>query len=232
MLCASFFVREVRVETGSLVVYDDDPADTGLERVGKGAANAGIVVGILVVATLGVVALYRFRCTNVLRGYMMLSSGLLLGLLGGVLALASLERLGLRYTDLVSFGLVAYNAAGLGVIAIYAPAYYGLPRAATQRALVAVAVVMAWQLSHYPPVTSWCLLLGLAAYDTFAVLAPCGPLRWLVALMVECCAESQQIQDTFNLSVPEQILKDTFTGRREIGERGQTVQEIWETILI
>ena len=45
VLCAAFFVREV--ETGSLVVHDDDPADSGLERVGKGAADAGIVAGAL-----------------------------------------------------------------------------------------------------------------------------------------------------------------------------------------
>ncbi|KAH8048899.1 hypothetical protein JL720_15750 [Aureococcus anophagefferens] len=185
MLVASFFVVTVRVETGSLVVYDDDPADSGLERVGKGAANAGVVVCALLAATLAVLALYKFRCTRILRGYMMLSSGLLLGLLGGVLVLASLEELGLEFADLASFGLCAYNGAVLGVLAIYEPAYLRFPKAATQAALVVVAVVMAWQLSHYPPVTSWCLLVALAAYDAFAVLAPCGPLRWLVQLMGE-----------------------------------------------
>ena len=185
MLLASFFVVRVRVDTGQLVVYDDDPEDSGLERVGKGAANAGVVVCVLLVATLCVLGLYRFRCTKILKGYMMLSSGLLLGLLGGVLVLASLEELGLRCTDLVSFGLGAYNGAVLGVLAIYEPGYLALPKAATQCALVAVAVVMAWQLSHYPPVTSWCLLVALAAYDAFAVLSPCGPLRWLVKFMGE-----------------------------------------------
>lgn len=185
MLLASFFVVLVRVETGSLVVYDDDDGSSEMQRLGNGAANALIVVAALIVATLGVLALYRFNCTVLLKGYMMLSSGLLLGLLGGVLVLASLEELGMKFTDLVSFSLGAYNGAALGVVAIYVPEHFGLPRWSTQCATVAVAVVMAWQLSHYPPVTSWCLLVALALYDLFAVLSPCGPLKWLVSMMHE-----------------------------------------------
>ncbi|KAH8050912.1 hypothetical protein JL721_11259 [Aureococcus anophagefferens] len=152
MLVASFFVVTVRVETGSLVVYDDDPADSGLERVGKGAANAASPSRLA--ATLAVLALYKFRCTRILRGYMMLSSGLLLGLLGACWSSRPSRSSASKFADLASFGLCAYNGAVLGVLAIYEPAYLRFPKAATQAALVVVAVVMAWQLSHYPPVTS------------------------------------------------------------------------------
>ena len=38
--------------------------------------------------------------------------------------------------------------------------------------------------------------------------------------------ESQPIQDTFNLSVPERIIGDSLSSRRELGERIRTVQEL------
>ena len=43
------------------------------------------------------------------------------------------------------------------------------------------------------------------------------------------CVESQPIQDTFNLSVPERIFGGSLSSRRELGERIRTVQESWET---
>ena len=43
------------------------------------------------------------------------------------------------------------------------------------------------------------------------------------------CVESQPIQDTFNLSVPERIFGVSLSSRRELGERIRTVQESWET---
>jgi len=46
---------------------------------------------------------------------------------------------------------------------------------------------------------------------------------------VEACVESQPIQDTFNLSVPERIFKNSLSSRRDLGERMRTVQESWET---
>ena len=43
------------------------------------------------------------------------------------------------------------------------------------------------------------------------------------------CVESQPIQDTFNVSVPERIFGGSLSRRREVGERIRTVQESWET---
>ena len=46
---------------------------------------------------------------------------------------------------------------------------------------------------------------------------------------VAATVESQPIQDTFNLSVPERIFWDCLSSRRELGERIRTVQESLET---
>ena len=45
----------------------------------------------------------------------------------------------------------------------------------------------------------------------------------------DACVESQPIQDTFDLSVPERIFENSLPSRRELGERIRTVQESWET---
>ena len=50
-----------------------------------------------------------------------------------------------------------------------------------------------------------------------------------LASRVRACVESQPIQDTFNLSVPERIFRGSLSSRRELGERMRTVQESWET---
>ena len=53
--------------------------------------------------------------------------------------------------------------------------------------------------------------------------------RLIERLRVGGCVESQPIQDTFNLSVPERIFGGSLSSRRELGERIRTVQESWET---
>jgi hypothetical protein len=44
-------------------------------------------------------------------------------------------------------------------------------------------VILAWNLSKFDEWTCWALLVGLAMWDLFAVLTPCGPLKMLVNLM-------------------------------------------------
>ena len=55
-----------------------------------------------------------------------------------------------------------------------------------QNYLVAISVIMAWQLRRmFPLWTTWCLLICLAFYDLCAVLTPCGPLKCLVNLVID-----------------------------------------------
>ena len=46
---------------------------------------------------------------------------------------------------------------------------------------------------------------------------------WLVP-QVDHCAETKPTQETFNLSVSEQVFRNLLLDRRELGERGRTVQ--------
>lgn len=117
---------------------------------------------------------------QLLIGYMMLSSAMLLGLLGGNIVIIATAQLDVA-VDAVSLLVAMYNFAVVGVIAIFYQK--GMPKWVTQLYLVLTSVIMAWQLSQFPEWSTWALVVVLAFYDLCAVLTPCGPLKWLVALV-------------------------------------------------
>jgi hypothetical protein len=168
--------------TTRYTVYAASDSDATSVRLEKSFANSLIIVSVLAVATFGIVGLYKFRCTKVLVGYMMLSSVLLLGVMGGVLIWTTFDRFQIP-CDSATFLFACYNFGVVGVVSIFYQA--GVPTFVTQSYLVATSVLMAWQLSHFEEWTGWCLLVTLAAYDLCAVLTPCGPLKALVSLMQE-----------------------------------------------
>jgi Presenilin len=59
--------------------------DSTSTLVGKSLVNSLVIVTALAAATCVIVLLYRFRFMKCLIGYMMLSSALLLGIMGGLL---------------------------------------------------------------------------------------------------------------------------------------------------
>lgn len=80
------------------------------------------------------------------------------------------------------FIFVQYNFAVVGVAVVF----WQSPLIVKQVYLVIASCIMAWVLSRFfPEWTIWALLFGLAVYDIFAVLAPCGPLKALVELSEE-----------------------------------------------
>jgi len=85
--------------------------------------------------------------------------------------------------DNFSYIFLLFNFAIVGTTAIFFQR--GIPTYITQGYLVATSVILAWQLSHFDPWTTWALLIMLALYDLCAVLTPCGPLKALVNLMQE-----------------------------------------------
>jgi len=185
---ATIYVQSDLIQQdGGLSAYEvfDTSANTGASnsvRLGESVVNALIIVGVLAVATFGIVLLYKFRCMKCLVGYMMLSSVMLLGAMGGMLFFTLLEKWQVPI-DIYTFFFVCYNFAVVGVTAIFYQK--GIPTIVTQGYLVATSIIMAWQLSRFEEWTGWSLLVVLAFYDLCAVLSPCGPLKALVNLMQE-----------------------------------------------
>jgi len=153
---------------------------TTAETVGISVVNALIIVCAIGAMTFVIVLLYKYRCMMILLGYMMFSSFLLLGILGGVIFDVAVNVYALDI-DQFSFYFTLWNFAAVGIGAIFWQK--GIPMYITQGYLIVTSVILAWQLSHFDEWTSWTLLIMLALYDLCAVLTPCGPLKALVQLM-------------------------------------------------
>ena len=197
--------------------YKSSDVDSVSVRLGKGFLSSLIIVAVLAAATFGIVCLYKFRLTVFLQGYMMLSSAVLLGLMGGVLWWSFLDKYSIPW-DSVSFYGVCYNFAIGGVTAIFYSS--GVPSVVTQGYLVCTAVLMAWQLSHFEEWTGWCLLVTLALYDLCAVLTPCGPLRALVNLMQEYQTPLPGLLYEASLHSDSKTAASSFADHSPKGEEG------------
>ena len=84
--------------------------------------------------------------------------------------------------DIVTLYFVMGNFAVGGIVCMFWP--YGMPQVAAQWYAIATAVIMAFNLStQLPGWSAWTALVALAVWDLFAVLSPCGPLKWLITLV-------------------------------------------------
>lgn len=167
--------------TGIPVVFEESASSSSAELFSQALVNALVIVGVIVLATVAMVALYYFRCMRVLIGYLMATTALLLAVSTGLVVQTLLQVYRLPL-DVVSYSLLFYNFAVVGVLAVFYQR--GLPSQLTGGYLICISVTMAWILLRYlPEWTCWVLLAVLALYDLCAVLTPCGPLKWLVRIM-------------------------------------------------
>ena len=159
---------------------DSEEKDSNSTKLGKSFVNAIVIVCVLALVTFVLVFCYWMKCMKFLIGYMIFSSGILLGILGGLIWYTALLRWDIAM-DAYTFYSVLYNFAIVGVIAIFYQK--GVPTLATQAYLVCTSVILAWNFARFDEWTCWALLIMLALYDLCAVLTPCGPLKMLVGLM-------------------------------------------------
>jgi len=157
-----------------------DSGDGGGTRLMKGFLNGLIIVSVICTLTFGIVLLYKYRCMKCLSGYMAFSTTVLLGFMGGNLASVFVERYGV-VVDWITFNFLCVNFGLGGTISIFYQK--GIPQLVNQSYLVAVSVILSWQLAHFNELTCFALLIMLALYDLCAVLTPCGPLKLLVEMM-------------------------------------------------
>jgi presenilin 1 len=143
-------------------------------------ANTLIIVSVICAMTFVVVLLYKYRCTKIFMGYMVVVTALLLGYFTSTMLIIAIEKYNLGI-DKLSFAYVMWNYAVVGTAAIFYPV--GIPLWVSQGYLIGSSIVLAWQLSYFNEWTAWTLLVVLALYDLFAVLTPCGPLKYLAQLM-------------------------------------------------
>ncbi|KAF7806262.1 presenilin-like protein [Senna tora] len=162
------------------IAYSEASSDSSWDKFLGALLNSLAFVVVVTVVTFVLVLLFYLRCTKFLKLYMCFSSFIVLGFLGSEIAIFLIEHFRVPI-DCITFSLVAFNFAVVGVLAIFMSK---MAIVVTQGYLFLIGILVAYWFTMLPEWTTWVLLVAMALYDLAAVLLPIGPLRLLVELAI------------------------------------------------
>jgi len=160
---------------------DESSDQSAIQKIGLSLVNTLVFIAVICAMTYVLVLCYKYNCTKIFYGYMVLVTAALLGYFTSHILLMAISIYPWIVIDKLTFAFLMYNYAAVGTVAIFLPR--GFPSWVPQGYLIASSVCLAWQLSYFNSWMAWTLLVMLALYDIFAVLTPCGPLKALTELI-------------------------------------------------
>lgn len=166
------------ITTIATIAYTEDSSDSFWDKFEGALLNSLVFVAVVTVVTFVLVLLFYLRCTSFLKYYMGFSAFLVLGFMGGEIALFLNQYFRIP-VDCFTFLLVLFNFTVVGVLAVFMSK---MAIFVTQGYLVVIGMLVAYWFTLLPEWTTWMLLVAMSLYDLAAVLLPGGPLRLLVEL--------------------------------------------------
>lgn len=172
-------IKSYQKSDGAQLIYtpfNEDSQDSKGTKLWMSIANASIFIGVVVVMTVVLIVLYKFKFYRVIHGWLAFSSLMLLFLFTFMFITELFKQFNV-VIDMFTLFILLWNFGVIGMVSIH----WKGPLILQQIFLIFSCVQMALIFIKYlPEWTTWVLLAFISIWDLIAVLCPFGPLRILV----------------------------------------------------
>jgi len=172
------FVTSYTESGGATLVYTpfNEDSQSNSTKLWMSIVNALIFITVVIVMTIVLIILYKFKFYRVIHGWLAFSSLMLLFFFTYMYISELFKQFNI-VTDMVTVILILWNFGILGMFCIHWKGPLFLQQVFLIFSCIQMALIF---IKYLPEWTTWVLLAFISIWDLVAVLCPFGPLRILV----------------------------------------------------